>query len=121
MLAQLAIVAYIVTLVSVEKVSALKCYSCAICSSPLNPKTETVSGCTACSTTKGYVAGTVTLLTRSCETTCTPTDTLVLGTGLVRTCCQTDLCNTDAAASLTPWKGVICVLLASIGRYFLAT
>ncbi|CAL8104444.1 unnamed protein product [Calicophoron daubneyi] len=97
-----------------RQANAIQCYQCTSCSRPLDRShAAKQDNCTSCETDIVYGFGSILSIGRSClrqGQTCQPSDKMVLKSGQVTMCCDTNLCNTNGGKRIAMTKATFIIL-----------
>ncbi|XP_040208071.1 lymphocyte antigen 6E-like [Rana temporaria] len=102
---------------------SLQCYTCSYELSNSNCKTATTcpSGSGYCQTdlvTASAAGSSVTVITKNCTATCTPSSSTIATASISTACCTTDLCNVSAAISIKSSYAAIFLVMGTILMFF---
>ncbi|XP_073532946.1 lymphocyte antigen 6E-like [Phyllobates terribilis] len=109
----------VVIALCVAAVYSLNCYTCSLQTSNNNCKTSTTcgSGAAYCQTIVGSASSggiSTTVISKTCETTCTAGSYSVSGATATTSCCSTDLCNVSGGTSIKSSYVAIILALGSL-------
>ncbi|XP_077124513.1 lymphocyte antigen 6E-like [Ranitomeya variabilis] len=103
----------------VATVYSLNCYTCSLQTSNANCQTSTTcsSGTAYCQTIVGSASSggiSASVISKTCETSCTAGTYSVSGATATTSCCNTDLCNVSGGASIKASSATIILVLGSL-------
>ncbi|XP_077346658.1 lymphocyte antigen 6E-like [Lithobates pipiens] len=102
---------------------SLQCYTCSYETSNSNCKTGTTcpSGSGYCQTdlvTASAAGISVTVISKNCSSSCTPSSSSVATASTSTACCTTDLCNVSGAISIKSGYAAIVLVMGIILMFF---